>query len=41
MKSTKNTASDVEAGPGAPRSKADHAYAFIRQRVLDGHTNSG
>ena len=41
MKSTKNTASDVEAGPGAPRSKADRAYAFIRQRVLDGQRTPG
>ena len=41
MKSTKNSASDVEAGPGAPRSKADRAYAFIRQRVLDGQRTPG
>ncbi|MGD9705965.1 MAG: GntR family transcriptional regulator [Acidimicrobiia bacterium] len=32
---------DVNAGPGAPTSKADHAYAVIRQRVLDGATAPG
>jgi DNA-binding GntR family transcriptional regulator len=41
MKSTKSSVSDVEAGPGAPRSKADRAYAFIRQRVLDGQRTPG
>jgi DNA-binding GntR family transcriptional regulator len=41
MKSTKKTVTDVEAGPGAPRSKADRAYAFIRQRVLDGQRIPG
>ena len=41
MKSTKKSASDVEAGPGAPRSKADRAYAYIRQRVLDGQRAPG
>jgi DNA-binding GntR family transcriptional regulator len=41
MKSTKKTVTDVEAGPGAPRSKADRAYAFIRQRVLDGQRTPG
>ncbi len=41
MKSTKKSMLNVEAGPGAPRSKADRAYAFIRQRVLDGHRIPG
>ncbi len=41
MKSTGKSMSDVEAGPGAPRSKADRAYAFIRQRVLDGQRTPG
>jgi DNA-binding GntR family transcriptional regulator len=41
MKSTKKSLLDVEAGPGAPRSKADRAYAFIRQRVLDGQRIPG
>lgn len=36
MKSTKKDA-DIEGGPGAPHSKADRAYAYIRQLVLDGH----
>ena len=31
----------VQAGPGAPRSKADHAYAMIRARVLDGRSAPG
>jgi DNA-binding GntR family transcriptional regulator len=30
-----------EAGPGAARSKADHAYACIRQHILDGHFHPG
>lgn len=37
MKSAKKRETDVAAGPGAPRSKADRAYAYIRQLVLDGH----
>ncbi len=43
MKSIKNSLAEleVEAGPGAPRSKADHAYAFIRQRMLDGQRTPG
>ena len=43
MKSIKNSLAEleVEAGPGAPRSKADRAYAFIRQRVLDGQRTPG
>jgi DNA-binding GntR family transcriptional regulator len=43
MKSIKKSLAElgVEAGPGAPRSKADHAYAFIRQRVLDGRRTPG
>ena len=43
MKSIKKSLAEleVEAGPGAPRSKADHAYAFIRQRVLDGQRTPG
>ena len=36
MKSTKKDA-DIEVGPGTPHSKADRAYAYIRQLVLDGH----
>lgn len=36
MKSTKKRDADIEGGPGAPRSKADRAYAYIRQLVLDG-----
>jgi DNA-binding GntR family transcriptional regulator len=31
----------VNAGPGAPKSKADHAYELIRQRVLDGESAPG
>ena len=43
MKSIKNSLAELEvaAGPGAPRSKADRAYAFIRQRVLDGQRTPG
>jgi DNA-binding GntR family transcriptional regulator len=37
MKSAKKRDADLAAGPGAPRSKADRAYAYIRQLVLDGH----
>ncbi|HEY7628957.1 MAG TPA: GntR family transcriptional regulator [Ilumatobacteraceae bacterium] len=36
MKSTKKRDADIQGGPGAPRSKADRAYTYIRQRVLDG-----
>ena len=39
MKGTKQNA--VDAGPGAARSKADHAYELIRQRVLDGRSAPG
>jgi DNA-binding GntR family transcriptional regulator len=31
----------VPAGPGEPRSKADHAYEMIRQHVLGGKTAPG
>ncbi len=41
MKSTRAKVTDVEAGPGAPRSKADRAYEFIRQRLIDGHRAPG
>ena len=36
MKSHRSKPEEVPAGPGAPKSKADHAYAMIRQRILDG-----
>jgi DNA-binding GntR family transcriptional regulator len=29
------------AGPGAPQSKADHAYAVIRQYIIDGKSSPG
>jgi DNA-binding GntR family transcriptional regulator len=31
----------VHAGPGAPKSKADHAYAMIRARVIEGRSAPG
>ena len=30
-----------DVGPGSPRSKADHAYAMIRQRILSGEPKPG
>jgi DNA-binding GntR family transcriptional regulator len=41
MTSERRKAEEVPAGPGAPRSKADHAYAMILQRVLDGRSAPG
>jgi len=41
MKAQRTKAIEVPAGPGAPRSKADHAYAMILQRVLDGRSAPG
>jgi DNA-binding GntR family transcriptional regulator len=35
MKSSRRPADEVRAGPGAARSKADHAYDVIRRRILD------
>ncbi|MGH9134417.1 MAG: GntR family transcriptional regulator, partial [Ilumatobacteraceae bacterium] len=31
----------VAVGPGSPRSKADHAYTIIRQRILSGEPKPG
>jgi DNA-binding GntR family transcriptional regulator len=41
MKPRRTKPTAVPAGPGAPKSKADHAYELIRQRVLDGSTAPG
>src|SRR5215203_5904538 len=41
MTSSTSLATRVDAGPGAARSKADHAYQVIRQRILDRHTAPG
>jgi DNA-binding GntR family transcriptional regulator len=41
MKAARNQPGEVIAGPGAPRSKADHAYAVIRQNILDGKSVPG
>ncbi len=30
-----------DVGPGSPRSKADHAYAMIRERILSGEPKPG
>jgi DNA-binding GntR family transcriptional regulator len=32
---------EVQAGPGTPKSKADHAYAAIRRRILNGEVAPG
>jgi DNA-binding GntR family transcriptional regulator len=41
MKPRRSKPAAVAAGPGAPKSKADHAYELIRQRLLDGSTAPG
>jgi len=41
MSSPKRKATIVDAGPGLPTSKADRAYQFIRQSVIDGHRAPG
>jgi DNA-binding GntR family transcriptional regulator len=41
MTTKKDLADNVAAGPGEPRSKADRAYTFIRQTVLDGRSGPG
>jgi DNA-binding GntR family transcriptional regulator len=41
MKSSKSLVTEVDAGPGAARSKADHAYEVIRQRILERQTAPG
>ena len=41
MKSSKRLVTEIDAGPGAARSKADHAYEVIRQRILDRRTAPG
>ena len=41
MKSQPSKPQEVHAGPGAPRSKADHAYEMIRERVMDGRSAPG
>jgi DNA-binding GntR family transcriptional regulator len=41
MKAAKKQRVEVLAGPGAPQSKADHAYAVIRQQIIDGTSAPG
>jgi DNA-binding GntR family transcriptional regulator len=41
MKAARNQRGEVVAGPGAPQSKADHAYAVIRQNIIDGKSVPG
>jgi DNA-binding GntR family transcriptional regulator len=41
MKAARNKRGEVFAGPGAPKSKADHAYAVIRQQIIDGKSAPG
>ena len=41
MKAARNERGEVVGGPGAPQSKADHAYAVIRQNILDGKSVPG
>jgi DNA-binding GntR family transcriptional regulator len=41
MPSRRSKPTVVAAGPGAPKSKAEHAYELIRQRVIGGATAPG
>lgn len=41
MKAPRKKPSRVLAGPGAPQSKADHAYTVIRQHIIDGKSSPG
>jgi DNA-binding GntR family transcriptional regulator len=41
MKAARKQPGGVLAGPGAPQSKADHAYTVIRQHILDGNSAPG
>jgi DNA-binding GntR family transcriptional regulator len=41
MKAERKQPGRVVAGPGAPQSKADHAYTVIRQHIIDGKSSPG
>jgi DNA-binding GntR family transcriptional regulator len=41
MKAPRKTPGRVVAGPGAPQSKADHAYTLIREHIIDGRSSPG
>ncbi len=41
MKAARKTPGRVVAGPGAPQSKADHAYTLIREHIIDGKSAPG
>lgn len=41
MTPIKKTTVEFDVGPGAPLSKADHAYAMIRKKILDRHIAPG
>jgi DNA-binding GntR family transcriptional regulator len=41
MKAPRKTPGRVVAGPGAPQSKADHAYSLIREHIIDGRSSPG
>jgi DNA-binding GntR family transcriptional regulator len=41
MTSKRSKPAPVPAGPGAPKSKADHAYTMIREQIVDGRSAPG